>query len=385
MHALPHEPQAHERDVSVEPEHSTWLQVAAMAPSAERRSGGSGACGLCRLCRCWCWWLGTIEADWRCLQVAAMGDADAEMSPPRQKLNPHMRNLIVGGLSGCISRTAVSPLERLKILYQVQYMALRDQAIQTDKYPGMVSSLRLIWREEGFRGFFKGNGANCIRVFPYIGLQFMCFSRYKDMALERGFLAQPGDQAGTLNSMQKLIVGAAAGTTSVIFTYPLDVARGRLTAQGGVTATQYRGIFHTLTSMVKAEGFKSIYRGMVPNLIGVAPYVGVNYLVFESLKEIAPRQENGEVSATMLMVCGGIAGTTGQTVAYPMDLLRRRFQMRSQRYKGVVHAIQTIVREEGIVGLYKGYIPNFVKVVPTIAIMFVSNDVIKRWLADRDL
>jgi solute carrier family 25 phosphate transporter 23/24/25/41 len=88
-----------------------------------------------------------------------------------------------------------------------------------------------------------------------------------------------------------------------------------------------------------------------------------------------------------MAACGAVSGTTGQTVAYPMDLLRRRFQMLlpdgTRMYKGVLDALVTIVREEGVMGLYKGYLPNFVKVVPTIAVMFWVNDVLKRELKNR--
>lgn len=55
----------------------------------------------------------------------------------------------------------------------------------------------------------------------------------------------------------------------------------------------------------------------------------------------------------------------------------------TRMYKGVLDALVTIVREEGVMGLYKGYLPNFVKVVPTIAVMFWVNDVLKRELKNR--
>lgn len=147
---------------------------------------------------------------------------------------------------------------------------------------------------------------------------------------------------------------------------------------------------HVLTDAYRKEGFLVLYRGMVPTLIGVAPYVGVNYLVYESLKELAPIAE-GETapSALWLAACGGVAGTTGQTVSYPMDLLRRRFQVvlpdGNRMYKSVYDGISTIIRKEGLLGLYKGFGPNFIKVVPTIAIMFWSNDMLLRFYRSSQL
>ena len=61
----------------------------------------------------------------------------------------------------------MAPLERLKILFQVQ-----DLVAAKPKYIGITSSLRKIIAEEGWKGLYKGNGTNCVRVFPYSALQF---------------------------------------------------------------------------------------------------------------------------------------------------------------------------------------------------------------------
>ena len=54
-----------------------------------------------------------------------------------------------------------------KDLYQVQHITGFDGAAK--KYRGIGDALKIIYKEEGFRGFYKGNGTNCIRVFPYVG------------------------------------------------------------------------------------------------------------------------------------------------------------------------------------------------------------------------
>ena len=280
-----------------------------------------------------------------------------------------MRNLVCGATAGAVSRTAVSPLERLKILYQTQHVTGHKGS--NAKYGSMSSSLRTIYRQEGFKGFYRGNGVNVMRVLPYTGTQFMCFDKYKK-------LLKGGDGTAPLASYEKLLVGASAGTTSVLVTYPLDLIRGRITVQGGGSAVKYTGMLDCLRKSVAEEGFFGLYRGMTANVIGIIPYVGVNYLVYETCKENAPIPEGRTTPAPhYLALCGGIAGTTGQTVAYPMDLLRRRFQVANE-YRNVVHAVQTICKEEGVGGLYKGYGPNFIKTWPTIAIMFFVNDMMKQ-------
>jgi len=280
------------------------------------------------------------------------------------------KTLTAGGVAGIVSRTAVSPMERLKILYQVQHVTGHD--VQA-KYTTQWQSLKRILQEEGVQGFFRGNGANCIRVFPYTGVQFLSMSEYS-----KAYKSFKGSKS--LSAWEKQFVGGFAGVTSVLLTYPLDMVRGRLTAQGGaVESVQYKGLMDGCYKILKQEGFRGLYSGIAPTLIGIYPYVALNYTTYETLKEYAP---NGDTFMWRIFA-GSVAGTTGQTVAYPLDLLRRRFQLQAmpgnplpeeKRYKSVAHAFRTIYQNEGFLGFYKGFFINFVKTAPTIAIMFFVND-----------
>jgi len=78
-----------------------------------------------------------------------------------------------GGVAGAVSRTVVSPLERLKILFQVQSAGRDAYNLSVGK------ALAKMWREEGWRGFMRGNGTNCIRIVPYSAVQFGSYNFYK--------------------------------------------------------------------------------------------------------------------------------------------------------------------------------------------------------------
>jgi solute carrier family 25 phosphate transporter 23/24/25/41 len=109
------------------------------------------------------------------------------MSEPRSSLvhlrmfvsQPVVASFMAGGVAGAVSRTVVSPLERLKILFQVQ-SAGRDAY----KMP-ILKALGKMWREEGFRGFMAGNGTNCIRIVPYSAVQFGSYNFYKPVCYKR--------------------------------------------------------------------------------------------------------------------------------------------------------------------------------------------------------
>ena len=78
-----------------------------------------------------------------------------------------------GGVAGAVSRTVVSPLERLKILFQVQSAGREEYKLSVGK------ALKKMWQEEGWRGFMRGNGTNCIRIVPYSAVQFGSYNFYK--------------------------------------------------------------------------------------------------------------------------------------------------------------------------------------------------------------
>ena len=110
---------------------------------------------------------------------------------------------------------------------------------------------------------------------------------------------------------------------------------------------------------------------------------------YETLKGMLPhnewfRSEHGEVKKHALLGCGAVAGVVGQTLAYPLDLVRRRMQVMgwttqtSYDYKGgILSTMRKIVREEGVMALYRGLIPNYYKVVPAVSISFLTYEMMK--------
>jgi len=293
------------------------------------------------------------------------------------------KHFLSGGIAGAISRTCVSPLERNKILLQLQ--------VHDAKFQGVFGTLKTIWKEEGFIGYFKGNGINVARIAPYTAVQFMTYEECKK-------LMKIPEDARQQHPLKKLTAGAISGMVSVTVTYPMDLVRTRLAAQGEGAQKKYRGIFHCFSTILKEEGglfSGSLFRGLGPSLVGVAPYVGLNFLIFETTKgwclPYANRDiEEGQAAAKELPVpwklfCGSVAGAVSQTLTYPIDVIRRRMQMKGSHgsvfaYNSTWHACKIIFQREGIYGLYKGNVPNLVKVAPAIGIQFAAYEVCRSLL-----
>uniref|UniRef100_I1PYD8 Mitochondrial carrier protein n=1 Tax=Oryza glaberrima TaxID=4538 RepID=I1PYD8_ORYGL len=293
------------------------------------------------------------------------------------------------------SRTAVAPLERMKILLQVQ----NPHSI---KYNGTIQGLKYIWRTEGLRGLFKGNGTNCARIVPNSAVKFFSYEQASSGILWL-YRQQTGNEDAQLSPLLRLGAGACAGIIAMSATYPMDMVRGRITVQMQTEKSpyQYRGMFHALGSVYREEGFRALYRGWLPSVIGVVPYVGLNFAVYESLKDWLLQTnpydlgKDNELHVVTRLGCGAVAGTIGQTVAYPLDVIRRRMQMvgwnnaasivtgegkEALQYNGMIDAFRKTVRYEGVGALYKGLVPNSVKVVPSIAIAFVTYEFVQKVL-----
>lgn len=106
----------------------------------------------------------------------------------------------------------------------------------------MTGSFNAMWKNEGVKGFFKGNGVNCIKIGPFSAIEFWVYSFYKDIFLkEKSFL-------GTV------FTGGLTGVTATIFTYPLDLAKTFLSIQ--TSKARYNGVFDCIKQIYIAEGVK---------------------------------------------------------------------------------------------------------------------------------
>lgn len=141
------------------------------------------------------------------------------------------------GVAGMCSKTAVAPLDRIKILLQAHSKHY--------KHLGVFSGLRQIVKLESFWALYKGNGAQMVRIFPYAATQFTAFEIYKK---QLAIVLPP--QFLYVKHADKFFAGAAAGVTAVTLTYPLDVVRARLAFQ--VTGEhKYSGIYNTAMTIFK--------------------------------------------------------------------------------------------------------------------------------------
>eukprot|EP01024_Parvocaulis_polyphysoides_P019488 TRINITY_DN1885_c0_g1_i2.p1 TRINITY_DN1885_c0_g1~~TRINITY_DN1885_c0_g1_i2.p1 ORF type:complete len:311 (-),score=36.48 TRINITY_DN1885_c0_g1_i2:456-1388(-) len=292
---------------------------------------------------------------------------------PKATVFDSSKMFFAGGTAGAIARTCTAPLDRIKLLFQVQQVGLSTAAVSAGggsaaaapQYTNVGQAALKIFREEGFLAYWKGNGTNIIRIFPYSAAQLAANDTYKR------FLA---DENGNLTVPRRLIAGACAGMTATALTHPLDTLRLRL----ALPNHGYNGMVGAFTTVVRTEGVFALYKGLPATLIGIAPYAALNFATYDLLKKYVYGSLEQPQNAINNLLIGAISGIFAATACYPLDTIRRRQQMKGQAYKGQIDAFVTIWAKEGMTGFYQGWLANTLKVVPQNSIRFVSYEVIKR-------
>ncbi len=321
------------------------------------------------------------EGEYKVEQSATHVTRIADGKPGEPPWKKQLKDLVSGGGSGAITKTATAPLERVKILLQVQGMKMVGVDKSQYKYRGVWGTLRTVVREEGFLALYAGNFANVIRVIPVYALKFSFNETFKDM------VRTPGQD---LDFMQLIAAGTLAGLFQTICTYPLETVRTRLTL--GSLGVQYSGIWDVLRRTVRTEGVGGLYKGIMPTFLSGSPYVGLQMTFYEVIKRDLERRNAANKSVLQKQVeklfAGAAAGVIAQTVTYPGDTVRRRMQMNGMNgepklYTNSWDCTTKLVRTEGVRGLFNGLGANTIRALPGAAIQFWAfdflNDLCRSW------
>lgn len=298
---------------------------------------------------------------WSSLNLAFENGVELVAEDPDKKGRNAFGHFVAGFVAGLVSRTFTSPLDVVKA---------RSIVSRATNGTSTLTAIQDIVREDGLPGLFRGNLSRCLQSAPVQALNFYAFAVFKNL-LCGAF------QKTELNDRELLLAGSLAGASSSVFVYPLDVVAMRITVQKDV----YKNMLDALVRITREEGFRSLYKGIVPSVIGVFPYASVTYGANDILqKSLKKRNKEEKLGMLTVYLCGCTSGWAGMTISYPFEFLRRRMQLDQGQYayKGMVHAMQTIARTEGIGAFFRGYIPASQRIIPMSGITFLVYELVRR-------
>ncbi|PIA52161.1 hypothetical protein AQUCO_01000204v1 [Aquilegia coerulea] len=272
------------------------------------------------------------------------------------------KHLWAGAVAAMISRTCVAPLERLKLEYIVR-----------GEQRNLLELVQSIATTQGLKGFWKGNFLNILRTAPFKAVNFCAYDTYRKQLLKIS-----GNEETT--NFERFLAGASAGITATILCLPMDTIRTKIVAPGGEALG---GVIGAFAHMIQTEGFFSLYKGLVPSILSMAPSGAVFYGVYDILKSAYLHSPEGkkriqhmnqhgkelnafdqlELGPIKTLLYGAIAGACAEATTYPFEVVRRRLQMQNQATKmSALATFVKIVEQGGVPALYAGLIPSLLQV-----------------------
>ncbi|KAM7069073.1 mitochondrial thiamine pyrophosphate carrier isoform 1-T1 [Molossus nigricans] len=279
-----------------------------------------------------------------------------------------------GSLSGFVTRALISPLDVIKIRFQLQIEHL-SRSDPNAKYHGILQAGRQILQEEGPTAFWKGHIPAQLLSIGYGAVQFLSFEMLTEL-VHRASVHDARD------SSVHFVCGGLSACVATLAVHPVDVLRTRFAAQGEPRV--YKTLRDAVATMYRTEGPLVFYKGLTPTLIAIFPYAGFQFSFYNSLKHVyewvtpAEGRKNDNLKN---LLCGSGAGVISKTLTYPLDLFKKRLQVggfeqarvtfgQVRSYQGLLDCARQVLREEGVPGFFKGLSPSLLKAALSTGFVF---------------
>eukprot|EP00163_Fabomonas_tropica_P012128 TRINITY_DN2335_c0_g2_i1.p1 TRINITY_DN2335_c0_g2~~TRINITY_DN2335_c0_g2_i1.p1 ORF type:complete len:337 (+),score=136.89 TRINITY_DN2335_c0_g2_i1:360-1370(+) len=285
-------------------------------------------------------------------------------------------DLAAGGVSGGISKTAVAPIERVKLLIQTQDANPAIMSGEVPRYTGVVNCFKRVVAEQGAASLWRGNMANVIRYFPTQAFNFAFKDTYKAM-----FGKYDPNTDFWKFFAANLASGGAAGASSLLIVYPLDFARTRLAADVGKgEARQFTGLADCLKKVASKGGPMALYQGFGVSVQGIIVYRGAYFGLYDTAKAMIFGENEKSANIFAKWAVAQTVTAASGIISYPFDTVRRRLMMQSggeKLYNGTIDCWKKIATQEGPSAFFKGAWSNVLR-GGGAAVVLVLYDEIKK-------
>ena len=277
-------------------------------------------------------------------------------------------NIVSAGTSAVLTVTLIHPIDVVKTRLQVS----NDLAKINYKSLGLVGSVRTIYRNEGIGAFWKGIKAAWLRESTYTSLRLGLYEPIKQLM-------------GVNNKSgfgEKFIAGSLAGAIGSIFGNPFDVVKTRLMATEEVKTHSFTHIFKNIYNV---EGFEGFYKGLNANIMRACVLNGTKMACYDQIKQHIISQGFDSKSILTQFVAALFSGFFMAVTVTPFDMVRTQL-MNSQNINtnpqiknkiALVECVKKIIRNHGVLGLYSGFVPIWLRFAPTTCLQLVIFEQIK--------
>eukprot|EP01064_Diplonema_japonicum_P014298 TRINITY_DN2188_c1_g1_i1.p1 TRINITY_DN2188_c1_g1~~TRINITY_DN2188_c1_g1_i1.p1 ORF type:complete len:280 (+),score=48.90 TRINITY_DN2188_c1_g1_i1:60-899(+) len=258
-----------------------------------------------------------------------------------------MDHAVTAAIGASVAEVCTMPIDTTKVRLQ-----LKQQG-----FGRAVPTFMEIVKKEGWKALFRGCGAAVGRQGTYSGL---CFGLYNGTGFKRD------------TYMQKLMVGGSMGAISVAMVNPLDVIKVRM--QSGKFG--YTNVLSGLKDLVKNEGFKGCAAGVAPAMQRAFVVNAAELATYEQAKQLLAPYFASLPVVTLHFTASLCASAVCVSASNPFDVAKTRL-MSTSTPTSLLSVLFTTYRNEGILALYKGSFPNWMRKGPHCTIQFILYEQLK--------
>ncbi|KAL8047354.1 hypothetical protein ABFS82_08G240000 [Erythranthe guttata] len=283
-------------------------------------------------------------------------------------------NAAAGSAAGLATVSFTHPLDVIRTRFQVNDGRLSN----LPTYKNTPHALFTIARTEGFRGLYAGFYPAVLGSTISWGLYFYFYSKAKQRYLR---------SREELSPVLHLASAAEAGGLVCFCTNPVWLVKTRLQLQTPQQVRPYSGFHDALRTILKEEGWRALYKGLVPGLFLQVTHGAIQFTAYEELRKMVIKfrteesAENPNVAENLLdsfdyAVLGASSKLAAVALTYPFQVIRARLQQRPNiegipRYVDSWHVMKETARFEGLRGFYKGITANVLKNAPAASVTFI--------------
>ncbi|KAF9572848.1 hypothetical protein EC968_009413 [Mortierella alpina] len=275
---------------------------------------------------------------------------------------------IAGAGGGIISMALTYPLITISSRLQVQKNKESKEA-----YKNALDAVKKIVAKEGVAGLYSGLDS------ALFGISLTNYCYYYFYELTKSIINKA--QMSTVESMS---AGAVAGAATVFITNPIWVINTRIaTRNASAPNSRPLGTIETATQMIKENGLKSFWQGIMPALILVANPI-IQYTVFEKIKNRIAKTRS--LTGFDFFLLGAISKLAATSITYPYIVVKSRMQLKQsddakERYSSIMDGFRKIIKYEGVAGLYKGISSKIVQSILTASFLFMAQASLVEYVA----
>nr|AAY27416.2 putative mitochondrial carrier [Antonospora locustae] len=276
----------------------------------------------------------------------------------------HLISAASGMFSGATAAFFTAPLDTAK----TRQISMKSQT-------SIFSVFREIVSNNGFLGLYRGLSVTLLGLLPTWSIYWSTYTSLKHIQMRHG---KQDDTSFSLHLFSAL----GAGVVTVTLTNPLWVIKTRLQMQDASNRCKKELTIHEAISAMLREGKTGLTRGLFPSLLGVA-HVCIQFPLYERARltfRKRKNKKNSELNSVEIICSSVLSKIVASIVAYPHEVLRIRQQMEQNSRSSISELAKQTLKEEGVLGFYRGLATNLVRVVPACSIMFVSFEYMYRFL-----